>query len=99
MPYTYLGRLAYITHDPERERPVHFQWQLIDDWPPPDETLTRMGLQLVAGATPAAAAAPTAVPSLVETPPPSPRDRTGTRTADFRARKDPDRSLRDAQNR
>jgi hypothetical protein len=24
-PYTYLGRLAYVTHDAERERPVYFQ--------------------------------------------------------------------------
>jgi hypothetical protein len=25
MPYTYLGRLSYLTHDIERERPVHVQ--------------------------------------------------------------------------
>lgn len=29
MPYTYLGRLSYLSHDAERERPVHFEWQLI----------------------------------------------------------------------
>ena len=45
MPYTYLGRLEYLTHDTERERPVYFQWQLIDDWPPLESVLTRIGLQ------------------------------------------------------
>jgi len=29
-PYTYLGRLGYLSHDATRERPVHFQWQLLD---------------------------------------------------------------------
>ena len=29
-----LGRLKYLTHDTERERPVYFQWQLIDDLAP-----------------------------------------------------------------
>ena len=29
-PYGYLGRLGYITHDPTRENPVWFQWQLLD---------------------------------------------------------------------
>ncbi len=28
--YTYLGRLGYITHDSERERPVWFQFQILD---------------------------------------------------------------------
>jgi hypothetical protein len=31
-PYRYLGRLGYLEHDPDRERPVHFRWQLLD-WP------------------------------------------------------------------
>ena len=53
----YLGRLAYVTHDADREQPVHFQWQLIDDWPPPSAVLTRMGLQLVE-AQPSAVAPP-----------------------------------------
>ncbi|GGC97884.1 hypothetical protein GCM10011389_01280 [Pontibacillus salipaludis] len=29
-PYTYLGRLGYIKHDPNQEQPVHFTWQLLD---------------------------------------------------------------------
>lgn len=33
--YTYFGRLKYLDHDPTRERPVYFQWQILD-WPPPE---------------------------------------------------------------
>lgn len=28
--YRYLGRLSYLSHDPNREKPVYFKWQLID---------------------------------------------------------------------
>lgn len=28
--YTYLGLLKYLRHDPERESPVYFQWQILD---------------------------------------------------------------------
>ena len=28
--YSYLGRLRYITHDLEREKPIHVQWKLLD---------------------------------------------------------------------
>jgi hypothetical protein len=28
--YAYLGRLKYLAHDAMRERPVYFQWQLLD---------------------------------------------------------------------
>jgi len=28
--YTYLGKLAYISHDPYKECPVYFKWQIID---------------------------------------------------------------------
>jgi hypothetical protein len=101
MPYTYLGRLKYLTHDTERERPVYFQWQLIDDWPPPNQALTRMGLQLSVETPVPVPSSSDAFPSpaLVETPPPAPPDRRGTRTADFRARKAPDWSEQDARNR
>ena len=44
-PYTYLGQLKYIEHDQERERPVHFIWQLLD-WPMSSAVLGRMGLRL-----------------------------------------------------
>lgn len=29
-PFTYLGQLAYVTHDIERQQPVHFKWQILD---------------------------------------------------------------------
>ncbi len=44
-PYTYLGRLAYHAHDPERERPVYIQWQILG-WNPPPVRLQAMGLTL-----------------------------------------------------
>ncbi|OAV01932.1 MULTISPECIES: DUF3427 domain-containing protein [Moraxella] len=28
--YRYLGRLSYLSHDPDQEKPVYFEWQLID---------------------------------------------------------------------
>ena len=31
--YSYLGKLAYVSHDNERERPVYFKWQILD-WDP-----------------------------------------------------------------
>ncbi|MCY0878265.1 MAG: DUF3427 domain-containing protein [Firmicutes bacterium] len=34
-PYWYLGRLAYLDHDPQSGRPVSFRWQILD-WDPPD---------------------------------------------------------------
>jgi hypothetical protein len=43
--YTYLGRLKYAGHDRERERPVHFAWQLLE-WPIPVEVMSRMNLTL-----------------------------------------------------
>lgn len=44
--YTYLGQLKYLNHDGERERPVHFQWQILD-WHPLSQQLDVMGLELV----------------------------------------------------
>jgi hypothetical protein len=99
MPYTYLGRLAYVTHDAERERPVYFQWQLID-WPPPGDVLQRMELVLVADSTPAAQqGVPEVGPALTETAAPEGRARTGAPTTKFRGRKSGDRSIQDAKNR
>jgi len=43
--YTYLGRLAYHRHDPQRERPVYIQWKILD-WNIPQQTLVKMGLKL-----------------------------------------------------
>jgi Domain of unknown function (DUF3883)/Domain of unknown function (DUF3427) len=45
-PYTYLGKLAYLTHDPFKEAPVHFKWQIID-WEYSNVALQQMELVLV----------------------------------------------------
>jgi hypothetical protein len=42
--YFYLGKLAYLSHDPERERPVHFKWQILD-WNPNEVLIKKMGLK------------------------------------------------------
>ncbi len=44
-PYTYLGKLKYLTHDNEREMPVYFDWQLLS-WPIVQSVQQRMGLKL-----------------------------------------------------
>jgi hypothetical protein len=44
--YTYLGKLAYFSHDHERERPVHFKWKILD-WDITDEVLATMKLRLL----------------------------------------------------
>ena len=28
--YTYMGLLAYVDHDNQREKPVYFKWQILD---------------------------------------------------------------------
>jgi hypothetical protein len=84
--YTYLSRLSYITHDWQRERPVHFPWQLVD-WPLPGDLLRRMGLQLVAVSAPPAEEKPPTAGILTVTEQPERRPRTGTNTPDFKPKK------------
>ena len=43
--YTYLGQLAYIDHDPKRQQPVHFTWQILD-WDLGADKAKEMGLEL-----------------------------------------------------
>ena len=42
-PYTYLGLLKYLDHDPTKQRPVFFQWQILD-WPSGANVLSKIGL-------------------------------------------------------
>jgi len=42
-PFTYLGELEYVAHDPEKESPVHFLWRL-RTWPIPPDVIERMQL-------------------------------------------------------
>lgn len=104
MPYTYLGRLSYLTHDSQRERPVYFQWQLIEEWPPPDEQLARIGLVLGSATTTSAVEIEEPVQLsvnkiLIRVDPPEKVQRRGRRTSEFRGRKSPDYSTRDSKNR
>src|SRR6056297_1784388 len=40
-----MGRLAYVSHDNEREKPVYFKWQILD-WEIPQNKLNEMNLIL-----------------------------------------------------
>lgn len=73
LDYTYFGRLGYLEHDPTREAPVHFTWQLMD-WPPPSAVLDGLGIAPSPPADPVAPSDDTR-DTLTQTPPP--RVRTG----------------------
>ena len=101
IPYTYLGNLKYLKHDSEREKPVYFQWQILD-WNEIDNpTITRMELQLTDG-----------IPTQVEQessieknfldyfePPQSNHKDNVVGTNTFRAHRGADYSHQDRQNR
>lgn len=92
--YKYLGKLAYLDHDTQREMPVYFQWQLLD-W---DE----MNNGITSGET--------SIGFMQQKEPkpkklemvdllPTKQKREGTDTKTFRARKSPDYAKRDSKNR
>ncbi len=43
--YTYIGKLAYESHNPTKEKPVQFQWQILD-WEIKDDVFNNIGLRL-----------------------------------------------------
>jgi hypothetical protein len=91
-----LGTLGYLTHDSTRERPVHFQWQLLK-WPAPTDFLNRIGLTPLPSEQEIislSAAGLTVVP-----PPPPTSKRQGIIAADFRSQKAPDYAAHDSHNR
>jgi hypothetical protein len=103
--YAFLGRLKYLTHDKERERPVYFQWQIID-WEPSPERLSELGIVLsttspaIASSDRAPETSGAAKPALVETSVPESVPITaGETTRTFQARKSPDYSAKDAADR
>ena len=50
-PYMFMGFLKYVSHDRERERPVHFQWKILEFDPTKDyESLLGLRLESVPGA-------------------------------------------------
>lgn len=95
VPYYYCGTLGYLSHDDTRERPVHFQWQLMD-WPAPPAVLAELGIA-PAEPRPAAPAAPMRG-VLTEVPPPPPATPGGKSTHAFRGQKRPWHPDTDAKN-
>lgn len=98
--YTYLGKLRYLSHDYERERPVWFQWQLIN-WPLPDQIKEMIGARAKSPQSKEPSPTPPASVEgqLIETRPPKSRTREGISTSSFRAHKDVDYSKDDAENK
>ena len=97
--YTYMGKLKYVTHDPARESPVWFQWQIVD-WDFGQVPVKLMGLALTEDFNPEDGEP---LPShqrgtLIETEIPSRSLRAGTPTPTFQARKPADYAARDAAN-
>lgn len=43
--YTYLGKLAYKSHDPNKEKPVRFQWKILE-WEIKNDLFENIGLKL-----------------------------------------------------
>jgi hypothetical protein len=102
--YTYLGKLKYLTHDSEREQPVHFDWQLMD-WPVPPEVLDCIDLKLegidllTAAETTQEIATATKLARLRETSAPMQGERRGVTTREFRGRFRGDYGAREKANR
>ena len=93
--YEYLGRLAYLEHDIEREKPVYFQWQLLD-W---DEIDTSSETVTISQKETKESAKTTSAKSLRETKQIPSKKRQGVTRELFRARKSPDYAVKDAKNR
>ena len=93
--YTYLGPLKYLFHDAEREKPVYFQWQLLQ-WPIPDYVINRIGLSLIKQDT---ISDPTDINISTDSSLSYNPKTKGISTRTFRARKAPDYSILDANNR
>lgn len=94
--YKYYGRLGYLTHDTSREKPVYFQWQLLD-WDELDGAETTFPFE---GESIAASSTMTNGGGLTQRNAPAPKaSRTGTDKQTFRSRKVADYAARDERNR
>jgi hypothetical protein len=100
--YTYLGRLECLSHDQEREKPVYFQWQILD-WAMPLDRQKAIGLkpQEVLTETQAAnvVTQTDATSQLWEVPKPRRTSGFGLKTHQFRGQKKPDYSVKDEKDR
>jgi Domain of unknown function (DUF3883) len=97
LPYTYCGTLGYLSHDLDREAPVHFQWQLMD-WPPPAGTLETLGIETSPSTENYYPPTADRTGQLVKTERPVVSPRGGRGTGRFVARKEVVHPDRDARN-
>jgi hypothetical protein len=97
--YGYFGTLGYLTHDTQREKPVHFQWQLMD-WEAPGGFLQAVGVLPVEDALPVQTVKQKKIENVIEfvAPPPPRTRRIGTSTVEFQTRKSPNYVLRQESN-
>ncbi len=101
--YTYLGQLKYLSHDQERERPVYFQWQILD-WSMPLEKKNAIGLKTQLEIFPnsqiiSEAGFPIVSGELLAVPAPSKSSKFGMKTSQFKGQKKADYSLQDERDR
>jgi hypothetical protein len=101
LPYTYLGRLRYLTHDREREQPVYFTWQILD-WHLPEDARARIHLMYESpmpgeSISPIGEPAPSGLTQVA--PPAGPGQRSGLNTNKYLKRPPRDYAEQDAKNR
>lgn len=96
--YCYLGRLGYLTHDEAREKPVYFQWQLLD-WPIEVSTLNQAGVRLVRTMAEPDIQITAQSDELLFVEIPVRPPTSGVTTRDFKQRKQPDYAAREKANR
>ncbi|MBM7623762.1 DUF3427 domain-containing protein [Sporohalobacter salinus] len=86
--YIYLGKLAYITHDKEREKPVYFKWQILD-WELSQNQANKLGIELELVTNEFSQSNENNVKKPVKTSPPSPNQNcnTGKSTRQFHGHK------------
>lgn len=104
IPYTYFGLLDYFSHDPDKERPVHFVWRILN-WDRSSSDLDALGIPFRAPLNPAYS--PPSVQSdakhLVRVAPPSlvpkPAERKKVSGTSLKAKNAVDWAERDLRNR
>jgi hypothetical protein len=96
--YTYLGKLKYLSHDLEREKPVYFQWQILD-WDIDKNVLDDMYMELEEVKEGSPALESSNSKGLVVEDPPKISESKGIRTKTFQSSKKPDYSQRESLNK
>lgn len=100
--YSYLGKLKYSTHDAQREKPVYFQWQILD-WEISNNKLSELGLNLTSStfkATENIENDTAEKNTITESAPPLKKGKKdGVSTDQFQSRKITDYAAKDSKNR